>query len=605
MIRTPLYQIAEKIIEVDTNIPFRLVRERFDRDLNAYVKEDRRYFEQIYAVDSKYPKASRQMTLLCARQTGKSTTSCILGALLMFLYPGYKMLYVAPSGNQANVMSNSRFKKICEESKFIKENFLSSKATWQVRHRTFITGSEAYFRSCFATADRTRGITAWGLNIDEVQDILQKNIPIILHTQSHAPSDLKWTLFTGTPKTKLNIATSLYNQTCQFEWHVQCKHCGHWNYLDEKVIGRFHYVCTACDKRIYPQRYDHGQWFPMNPSKMDTRWGFRIPQIISPATPFEEVKATYESTITGYSAFLNECLGLPSEEGATLISEGDLLKCCGTFKMMTPSQIKKVHGNIELYMGIDHGSGETSGGDGDGDLTLKAFTVITIGGWVQRRFKVFYMEKLIGYKAKLSTQPEYFNKIARLYGVVACGSDWGFGATQNAMLVDKYRWRSKPDGYGDGPVLLEFQSITNRARIEIMWAPKSSHYRGRYLVNRNWLIEKVVIGIKMQRFLFPHERIMFHTPVKESTYASDFLGIYTEYDHEKGTKNYRHSCPDDAAMSVGYSYMTGLQYNGELTASNLPSLSGSVEKEYKDDEYTKEMRALQEDLFFMDDPDGF
>ena len=516
-IKAPLYTLAERMIHVDTGMPFKLFTGREDRDTGKVNWEDRRYLKMFYGEDSRYPKASRKMTMLTARQVEKSTSAAILGLLLMFVYPGYKMLYIQPTGLQANVFSTTRFKKIAESSEFFAKYLVSpGKKTWQVRHRELLNGSEAFFRSCYMTADRIRGISTWGLNLDELQDILPKVIPIIESCQDHAPADRAYRMYTGTPKTKLNIATRLYEMSSMWEWHVLCQHCKHWNYLDERVIGINSYVCTKCDKEIYPHIHSHGRWWAMNKPALADNWGMRISQIMSPTKNHGDLKKAMESPTKSKAQFYNENLGLPSDEGASVLTKAELLKCCSTDKMMTPDEIKKRHGDIQLLGGIDYGSGETERSKA-GQLMFKAFSVGIVGGWIGRKLKIFYMEKLMGPRANLGQQPQYFDRLFRLYGCKAVGADWGFGAAANDQLRTIHRWRSHDESEGDGPLLMEFQNITMNSRIEIAYSQKSSHYHGRYIVNRTWLIDTLFNAIRAGRIEFPHMNIMLHKPIEETT----------------------------------------------------------------------------------------
>ena len=88
-------------------------------------------------------------------------------------------------------------------------------------------------RYAFLNADRVRGIPADMVCIDEIQDVLTDNIPVIEECVSH--SSFKYKLYAGTPKSLDNTLESLWvEDSTQNEWVVPCDSCGggdyrHWN----------------------------------------------------------------------------------------------------------------------------------------------------------------------------------------------------------------------------------------------------------------------------------------------------------------------------------------------------------------------------------------
>ena len=81
-------------------------------------------------------------------------------------------------------------------------------------------------RYAFLNADRARGIPAYALFIDELQDILGDNIPVIEQCLSHAPEQWKQYVYAGTPKSLDNIIETYWSShSTQNEWVVphDCK----------------------------------------------------------------------------------------------------------------------------------------------------------------------------------------------------------------------------------------------------------------------------------------------------------------------------------------------------------------------------------------------
>lgn len=577
VIHIPLYSLAEKLIHVEQGVPFRLLSSYRDEDTGAMIRQDRRFLKLIFSVDDKYPKASRNMMLLTARQVGKSVSATIIGLLQQIAHPGYKALYVQPTWPQVQVISNNRYNSVMMSSPLLKKYWWNTKVTWQVKSRSLANGSYATFRSCYLDTVGIRGISADFLNIDEIQNISAQNIPIIQSCQDASRPDRKSTLMSGTPLSTMNIAYKMYKETTMFEWLVRCDYCNHWNYLDEKVIGPKFYQCTKpnCKRQIFPHDCSKGQWVPLNSRKLDTMWGFRIPQIIAPNKTHADLWGAMNDPTKPANVFRNEHLGLASDTGKSQITPNQLAVCCTNRMLMKPSEVRAQFGNINLFMGIDYGSGEMDKTEG-GELALKAFTVVTVGGWINREFHIFYMEKFLGAKAELANQPDAIDKIARAYQVMWAGADWGFGAHVNSTLRTFKGWRNMGEAAGDGPVLLEYQTVSGSALQEITFNPNASHYNGRYRINRDWFVQKIIEGVHHVKIRFPKKEVMFNIPEKKLAFSTDFLGVYAEYDFIHNKIRYGHETPDDTFMAAGYAYISALQSVGELMPTSLPNSGESV-----------------------------
>ena len=286
---TTLSELIPEAIYVERGWPFRYVDVIQQMD-GTTLTHNRSYLKPIYDLSVKHPEGSRNMILMWARQCEKSTTAACKAIALMASIPNMKALFIQPRFAQVSVFSQQRFKKIAEDSPRIAAEMLSTMNIWQVGMKEFSNGSIANFRSCYLSADGTRGVSADLVNIDELQDIISDEVPVIEETQSHALPDRFFRIYTGTPKSKMNVLPRRYDGSCQFEWMVRCRWCPHWNFLDEHVIGSKFFVCTKCGKKLFPKKHKNpkdrndfgGEWVAMRPSKMDECFGFRISQIQVP-----------------------------------------------------------------------------------------------------------------------------------------------------------------------------------------------------------------------------------------------------------------------------------------------------------------------------------
>jgi hypothetical protein len=316
----------------------------------------REYLRWIYNAREKYPKGSRDIVIVSGRQVEKSTTIAAKVMTLCALYPSFSALVIEPRVDQIKVISQQRFDPMAQDSEALQEAWLSSKNVWQVGMKGFNNGSMVNFKSCYYSADPSRGITAGFLAIDELQDIISDNIPILEECQSHLQlePDKIFNLYTGTPKTTSNTLNQHWSDTCQFEWLVECQSCRHYNYLDDKVIGKRFYICSKCGKQIYPTQ--HGQWIAMKPSLIDTRWGFRISQLMVPFMSHANVLKKMENPNIPRRVFNNEVLGLSFDEGQLLLTEADVLSRCEPRPMDSAASIKER--KVFICGGVDHGTGD-------------------------------------------------------------------------------------------------------------------------------------------------------------------------------------------------------------------------------------------------------
>lgn len=526
-------------------------------DGQPFVFAGREYVKGLYDLVKEYPSGCRNQIWHTGRQVEKSTTQAAKSISLGIAVPAYKTLYITPRFDQVTVFSQQRFKPMCEDSKKILGRWVKpSECLWQVGAKQFANGSFYNFRSCYLSADNSRGISANHLMIDEIQDILSENIPIVEQCQSHSSAELRFRTYAGTPKTNSNVITRRYQNSCQFEWLCKCEGCQHWNYLDENVIGPDFFECVRCHKEIFPSK---GQWVPARPELLDKCWGFRIPQIMVPFKTHKDIKELRDDPQTSRRQFYNECLGLPYDEGELVLTEKDMVEACaagdGNGMWTAGESYGLARRGIPVFAGIDYGTAEGN---------TPSFTVITIGYMnAYEKFQVIYMEKLLGEKANLAKQPHYLNNLMRSYGVRWVGADWGFGAPINQRLIEEFGWARANANH----ILMEFQYVKQKNKAN--WSSKAT----RYMLDRNQSMNDMIDAIR-------NKRITFFKYDEMRPYVLDFTTIFIEFDEYHGTMRYDHQLPDDCFHSVNYAYSAAKQYYGKLTPKALPDLKDEDHNEY-------------------------
>lgn len=540
-----MVDLVEQFIYVDSK-PFKFV----NKERSAVY--DRSYLKPLYDFCADYPIGCRNQIWHTGRQVEKSTTQSGKAITLGAMFPAYKSLYVAPRFDQVTVFSSQRFRPMAEDSPALTEALVKpSKTLWQVGAKEFTNRSFYNFRSCYMTADGCRGISAHHLMIDEIQDILSDNIPVLEECQSHYgwETGLRVRSYAGTPKTNNNPITRRYKLSCQFEWMTKCHACNHWNFPDDNIIGQTSYVCTRCAREIYPQQ--HGMWVPQNRAALDKCWGFRLPQMVVPFKTHADIVEKRDDPNISRLKFYNECLGLPYDEGEVVLTEADIRSACeGGDPMMNPEQIKLLaNTGIPMFAGLDHGTGE-------GDHP--SFTVLSIGHFIPAtsKFVVRYIKRFTGKDSALIHQPATITEICERAGVRMMMADWGFGAYQNARMVAEMGW----DWVRGTRVLMQCMYVRQREKA------KFDSTSMKYLIDRNQSMIDCIDAIK-------RKSITFFNFQEFQQFMNDFTTIYLEYNDTYGTSKYDHIDPDDCFHAVNYAWMAGQQYFGNLVRPNMPTLT--------------------------------
>jgi len=485
--------------------------------------EGREYLRPIY--DSPYQKRF----LKAGRQVEKTTSLCNIGLSEMYGKPYTNALYVSSSATQTSVFSTSVVKAMLMESPSLLGSWYkpgSSIFTDKVYEKQFTNNSRMYFRYAFLTADRVRGISARLLEIDEIQDILTKNMPVMEECTSHFMHDRIW-VYSGTPKTFENAIEFYWRRTTQKEWVVKCVSCNHWNILGEANVREAGLSCEKCTKLIDPR---FGQWarFGEKDAEFD---GYRISQLMVPWGVWKEIWIKYKTYPR--QQFYNEVLGLSCETASSVISQIDLMRAAalGGWPMFTSRPKTRYY--QALFGGVDWGAG------------LGSMTVHVIGGFHNNAFDVIYAKKYD--PARMDTM-EIVRDIAKTnfkFKVVRCGADWGAGFMQNQELQKV----SRPI-----PIWQFYSSGTQKAMVS--WNKKGRFW----VINRNSVIGHLFNSIK-------RGGIRFFKWKEFEPFARDFLGIFPDYHSTTRMLYYNHpvDVPDDTVHALNYARTSALIYGGMLS----------------------------------------
>ena len=490
---------------------------------------ERRYLRRIYDTGSK------RTLLKCGRQVEKSTMlgnkllaySCINTAL--------NSLYVSPTNLQTKTFSNDRLKEPIETSPYLKA-WTTTKLSDNVFLKKFINRSQITLRYAYINADRVRGIPADVICLDEIQDLLTDNIPVIEECASH--SHLRLFMYSGTPKSLDNTIEKYWAElSTQNEWAVPChRHTiqtssgmvkQYWNILSEDNIGLDGLVCDKCHKPIHAMD-DLADWVSLNPGILkDPRIpnpfeGFRIPQLMVPWIGHQDILQKQKTYSRG--KFYNEVLGMSYDSGTRPLTRQDVMDNCDDRLLLTPDYQNHLRSSIgdayPVYAGIDWGTGENT------------FTVISLGSYMgDGKFSIFYTHRFEGAESEPQVQIEEISRLINRWKIQLIGCDYGGGFWPNDELTRRFGWQR----------IVKFQYSQPAQKVQ--WQ-KDLH---RFLVHRTEVMSDVFNAIKRRNvFRFPSWK-QFELP-----FASDMLNIFSEYSEQLRQNIYKKSpsATDDTFHSI-------------------------------------------------------
>jgi len=481
-----------------------------------------------------YECGARKLLLVCARQTEKSTMLGNMALAYSCMVPAHSTLYVSPSALQTKTFSNDRLKEPLETSPVLKR-FTTARLSQNVFEKQFVNRSKITLRYAFLNADRTRGIRADKLLVDEIQDILADNMPVMEHCLSHANPIWKGEILSGTPKSLDNtIEYYRANQSTQGEWVVPCDRCGsnaagaagrHWNILGEANIQKKGLSCAKCGGLIHPD-HDDAQWaFMTGWDEHDTPWeSYRISQLMVPWKPWGEI--WYEYRNSPREKFFNEALGLSYDSGLRPMTMAQVRGACNPRVSMGDRHLGRwaaLGYSQPVFMGIDWGTGENT------------YTVIAIGTYRDTKLQIFYVERCVGELLDVDRQVEHVQDLANKFNVRVIGTDYGGGYDRNDRLM---RWC--------GPQrLVKFQYMA-RSKRKVEWDKGLLRFK----CHRTEVMSDIFNAIKRRAILLPRWE-EFHANGREP-YAMDILNIFSQYSESLKQIQYFHAPdkPDDTLHAI-------------------------------------------------------
>lgn len=500
-------------------------------ELERFSFATRRYLKPIYDTPA------RRTLLKCGRQTEKSTLLGNKAIAYCGINYGFKVLFVSPTATQAQVFSTDRIKEpleISPEMGFLMDRSLNQ----NVFFKQFRNRSQIRIRYAFLNADRTRGIPSDFIDIDEIQDIIFENIPVIEQCASHST----WKIFcySGTPKSLDNTLEKYWADfSTQNEWVVPCERHGtpkkpnswFWNILGMKNIGKTGLICAKCGEPIDPM-HPLANWAARNPvneqnAHLVTFEGYRIPQLMVPWISWQDdIIMALERY--GIAQFYNEVLGLSYDTGVRPLTRAQVKACCQEH-IDFASVIETAHKcNGGCYVGIDWGSGEN-----------QSYTVLTLGGYLGGEFQIFYCHRFVADELEPRRQLEMIAKLLVSIPFKIIGADYGGGFDRNDFLQRNF-----------GILKLAKYQYAGNPKYKLKW----QQALGRFIVHRTEIMSDIFNAIKYKKLWLP-KWSDFYVP-----YAEDMLNIFSEYNRQLNMIQYKLSPAksDDTFHSILYCFLASM-----------------------------------------------
>lgn len=398
----------------------------------------------------------RRLVMRTSRQVGKSIFNCIYCLKLAHI-PMFRIIYMAPSQNQADEFSKLKFGKILNVNSNMKRLLLSNKSpiaiapdmkavsiSNDVHIKTFATGAtmKIGYAADEAGVERVRGGSADALIKDESQSMMLDLINPVLDPMLDS-SDYHIDINTGTPLDPDDDLCKLFDTTSQHTMVVKCEHCNKYTTLmDLKQVGKETVLCAHCLKPVDIRK---GKFVPMNPSAKI--FGIHFNKLMMPGVVYNPIR--YQDLVDKVYApnrdenkLYAEALGIPKGSASSILKEEDVLACQSKYITYTedsyPDVLRKIprmSTNQQLVVGIDWGGGAND--QNGGDLVGKSHTAFTLNiftydnGRLKQKLIYHKLYPLPDVKAAID---DVIAKIRQLPSGVLVASDYMGGSYANSYI---------------------------------------------------------------------------------------------------------------------------------------------------------------------------
>lgn len=503
------------------------------------------------------------LTIRGSRQIAKSTTIAARMIVNAWLLKGWRSLYIAPHAEHHRTF----VRKLSEMARMCRYQVTDPALKQNMSYREYETGSLIEAAYVSSSASGIRGKTAPELIMDEFQQFDLGFLPEVEQVQK-VPK-IKSTIYAGTSLGTETALETKYQQGSMGRWMLKLR-SGKWCDCSdpEQVLKLFRpqgLTCPDTGMLLDPSNgvFEHAHKHLLDAGIVS----LHIPQIIVPdlvADP-EQWRSIYKSFFD-YNAsgqlkkFLQEVLGIPTEEGLKELTEDDMKHICNPD--WTPAVLfekyKKGHYRY-VIAGIDWGGSDYN----MADKTKQSFTFhMIIGVTQQGTIDILHMRKHAG--------KDYGRVIADItkdnkkYGVKFVASDHSAGSHYNIMLrkAGEFPWQQH--------VVMQYGGTTKR-----FFQKADSDLQNHYQLHKTDAVSTVVEAIKNDkprircyRWELAKNDLMDFTHLNRSIVPTSSGGEKYFY-RRHGTK------PDDGLHACTFAYTLARLILGEQPLDD-PSVARSL-----------------------------
>lgn len=393
--------------------------------------------------------------------------------------------------------------------------------------------------------------------IDEILSASRWRIMIKLGTSLHTDTPLNYS----------------FERSSKGYWHIFCAKCGHENIplREEGVLDMIRPHGPCCVKCSAPLDATKGMYVHRHPDLMTQlapRIGIHVPQLFTPAVLDNPARwrAMYQKMVSGGSVdkFLQENVGLPTEQGLRELTERDLQEMCrendGSNRKPALFYQKKALDRKYRFVvsGCDWGGSDHNRSTKNKvSTTVHAMAgVLPNGTFELLHFRRYENMDYAGIADDIVTNHNRLNGFA-------LASDFGVGYYYNMKLRESLPARKH--------LILQYAG----PRTKLICRPPASEMLNHYAVNKTETISQLFNALKKER------RILCYEWEGASPFLVDFLQVYRNMrENENGVTTLTFasnpSKPNDALQAVNYLYLLGKVLLGEPMFED-PQLQRDVE----------------------------
>lgn len=493
------------------------------------------------------------MVIRGSRQISKSTTFAARQLMLTKLMPKFASLYICPRSDQRDTYAG----RLLE----MQRAMLGYEPDYRLRNnlnlKEFANGSKIELVYVNTSATNIRGKSVDEILFDEAQDF---DPELEIETQMvQSASETPITTYAGTSLTTDTFLEKKYSESSQGVWVMRCPRCNTEN-IPLPEYGVFEMIlpqgpsCIKCRKLLNVRNgiFMHANLEAYN----NERIGLHIPQLIVPAVvrnPSRWAKI-HELMLKGDKRkFLQEILGMPTEEGEREITRKNLEEICILGKDLEALKRKAVSRKYQYVVsGCDWG-----GSDYNPMTKTKISTTVHVimGVAPTGDCDIIHISRYTG-----MNYDDIVRSILRNhdnYGGQVLAADFGVGAAYNSRI----REHMPPEKH----VVFGYVGPAS----ELISEPTEFHMFNQWSLNKTESLTMVFDAIRRRRIR------CFHWDYS-SEYLLDCLNMYRAPGEKAGAAGtntfiYRSSAsrPNDTLQAMNYAFMLAKIMLGEPMFADL------------------------------------